>query len=145
MSLEDSPSLEDYAEGMPSYPSDRSTLRRRIWIVIGILILLAIMLGGVNLWRSKAFTLLKGTGTVVGEVVDEASEPLRAYVFVLGTDLEAQTDANGRFELNDVPAGPQTVVVAYMGAGREYPMMVNADSTTDMGQIQFASTRVPGS
>lgn len=143
MPFEDSPSLEEYAAGMPLQPPQRPAARRWVWITIGTLMLLVIVLGGVNLQRSDAFTMLAGTGTVVGEVVDEIGEPLQAYVFVIMTDLKTQTDANGRFELHGVPAGSQVVVVAYLGAGREYPVVVDADSITDMGQIQFASTRTP--
>lgn len=143
MPLEDSPSLEEYVEGMPLHPPERPVARRWVWSAVGILILVVVVLSGVNLQRSDAFTRLAGTGAITGEVVDEIGEPLEAYVFVMLTDLETQTDANGHFELRDVPAGSQVVVVAYLGAGREYPVVVNADSTTDMGQIQFASTRTP--
>ena len=143
MSFEDSPSLEEYGEGISLQPPERPSARRWVWVAIGILILAVVVLGGVNLQRSDAFTGLAGTGAITGEVVDEAGEPLEAYVFVLLTDLETQTDANGRFELQGVPAGSRVVVVAYLGAGREYPIVVNADSTTDMGQIQFASTKTP--
>jgi len=143
MPLEDSPSLEEYTQGIPPQPTERSATRRWVWMAIGVFTLLVTVLGGVNLQHSTAFTFFAGTGTVVGRVVDEAGGPLQTYVFVLGTDLEAQTDANGRFVLNDVPTGSQVIVVAYLGIGREYPVAVNAGSTTDMEQIQFASTRGP--
>ena len=142
MGFENSPSLKDYAEGLPSQPPDRQPGRKRLWIGIGSMFFLIVVLALVNMQSSETPALLTGSDTVIGTVVDEAGKPLQAEVFVLKTDLEAQTDANGRFVLEGVPAGSQVVVVAYLGAGREYPVVVHTGTDTDIGQIQFVSTKV---
>ena len=143
MPRNDSPSLDDYAGGLPSLAPVRTDRHRLAWIAVGILALVALLLGGAILARNNASGLLSGSGIVVGEVVDENSAPLQASVFVLGADTEAQTDSKGHFELKRVPAGPQTIIVAHLGAGREFHVTVDAGSITDMGQIRFVSTREP--
>jgi len=143
MAFENSPSLKDYTKGLPSQPPERPAGHRRVWIGIGSLVFLIMVLALVDLQSSEQTTLLSGSDTVVGAVVDEAGNPLQAEIFVLKTDLQTQTDANGRFELASVPAGAQVVVVAYLGAGREYPVVVHQGAITDIGKIQFVSTKVP--
>src|SRR5258705_226855 len=56
-------------------------------------------------------------GTLSGQVVVQEGRqavPL-ATVMVLGTTLEAQTDATGRYTLRDVPAGPVALMVRSIG------------------------------
>ena len=56
-------------------------------------------------------------GAVEGQVVEaEAGTPLPgANVAVEGTALGTSTDADGRFRLEGVPAGPQTLLVSFVG------------------------------
>lgn len=143
MGFENSPSLKDYEHGLPERPPDSSNTRRKVWGVIGGLVLLVALLALVNLQRGESGILLTGSDVVVGTVVDEAGQPLQADILMLKTDLEVQTDAMGRFELKGAPAGPQTLIVAHLGAGREYPVVVSRGAVTDVGIVQFASTKVP--
>jgi len=68
-----------------------------------------------------AFTLAplaaQSTGTLAGRVTDNATQLALAgaRVGVAGTTLETYTDAAGQYVLAGVPAGPQTVQVAYVG------------------------------
>jgi len=143
MPFENSPSLDAYKNGMPERPRRSSTEHRRVWLVIAVLSVVVVLLLGVNLWDAPAVTHLRGTGTVTGQVVNERGDPIQAEIFVLKTALDAQTDDQGYFTLKQVPAGEQILVIAYLGVGREVRTVVASDTVTDLGRIQFASTRVP--
>ena len=55
-------------------------------------------------------------GRIVGSVADSAKRPLdNASVSVVGTRYGAISDANGRFGINNVPAGSYTVRVQRIG------------------------------
>ena len=145
MPLENSPSLENLKSVRPPDSKQIATMRarKRVWILI---VFFAIALGAssvVNLVKNGAFDTMRAKGVVVGTVIDENNAPLRAFVFVIGTSLETQTDANGRFELHDVPAGQREIVIGYLGAGRSFPVTVQANAVNDVGTLQFVSTRVP--
>jgi iron complex outermembrane receptor protein len=65
---------------------------------------LAIQIGLVlSLWGS-AVALAQEGGTIRGTVYVDGSEPLpEAQVVVVGTDLVATTNAEGQFEIRNVP------------------------------------------
>lgn len=134
--MERSPSLEEYKDGMPEQLPDSSRRRRRVWGAIVALAVLALVFGVVNLARSGAFARLAGVGGVKGAVVDEQNQPLQAEIFVLGTNLSAQADASGYFEIQNVPAGRQTLVIGYLGKGTEIEVRVAGGETRDLGKIQ---------
>ena len=72
-------------------------------------------------------------GQVVGTVtVEGTGEPLvSAEVFVEGTAIGLITDANGRFTLLNVPAGPQTIVARRLGyLDAQSEITVTAGTTT---------------
>ena len=57
-----------------------------------------------------------GTGVVTGTVTDQAGQTvIGAGVRVEGTALGAATDANGRYRIEDVPAGRHTLVATFVG------------------------------
>ena len=60
-----------------------------------------------------------GTGRVTGRVVEaRTGAPLIAVlVKVQSTKQQAFSDRDGRFEIADVPAGPQTLLVSVVGFG----------------------------
>lgn len=92
------------------------------------------LLSLVILTAVAAFTLhAQGTGTITGTVGH--SESLAALqgtnVVIESTSLGATTDAAGRFELKNVPAGNQTVVVSFIGFRTEkIAIQVAAGQTT---------------
>ena len=56
------------------------------------------------------------TGTITGRVIDETNLPLPgATVAVKGTKINAATDLNGYFKLNNVPGGSQVLVASFIG------------------------------
>jgi len=56
------------------------------------------------------------SGAITGRVIDDENQPLPGATVVLkGTKQTAGTDANGYFKLINVPAGPQTLVITFIG------------------------------
>lgn len=142
MALESSPKLKDYGQGLK--PPDRASARWRIvWMIVAALFLLTAIII-VNLFKSEQFARIAGTGTVIGIVVDENGKPLDAEIYVLRTDIQGHTDQRGAFEIRGVPAGARALVIARQGGGIELPAQITAGGTTDLGQIPFVGTRVPG-
>jgi hypothetical protein len=142
MSFESSPSLKDYGKGLK--PTDRAASRWRIvWmIVVALFLLTAIIV--VNLFKSDQVARLMGAGTVIGTVVDETGKPLDAELYILRTNIQGHADSAGAFEILGVPAGARALVIARQGGGMEFPVMITAGTTTDLGRIKFIGTRVPG-
>ncbi|MGQ9502782.1 MAG: carboxypeptidase regulatory-like domain-containing protein [Anaerolineae bacterium] len=144
MAYEQSPSLKAYEEGLPpSPPHDRSTRRKWLWGIITVLALATVALAVITFARSTAAAILMGTGTVTGKVVDESNRPIVAEIFVLHTNIEVKSNSDGSFEIHGVPAGLQSVVVAYQGAGREITIDVLAGAKVDMGTVQLTATAIP--
>ncbi len=72
------------------------------------------------------------TGTVQGTVTQaDDGGPLRGVIVsVRGTGISAVTDRDGRYTLNRVPPGPQTIVVRWLGyRHREVAVTVTAGQT----------------
>jgi hypothetical protein len=84
-------------------------------------------------------TAVSGTGTVTGTVLDENGDPIAgATVYIDGhTDLESTTDSWGRYTLNDVPEGTQSVIVIKDGYKRD-----SGDVNVQEGQSNTADNIV---
>jgi len=80
------------------------------------------------------------TGSITGRVTDETNQPLPgATVSVKGTTLTTGTDANGTFKLNNVPNGPQVVLVKFVGyQPLQQPVTVNGATSINL-QVQPSS------
>src|SRR5262245_40012786 len=94
------------------------------------------------------------TGTISGMVVNATTQKVleRAVVTVEGTNLSAITEADGRFRLVGVPAGPRSVAANYTGL-EESRATVNvvagtvatADFALKLGDVvQLTAFRVAG-
>ena len=76
-----------------------------------------------KLWVLLLFALLgfsavaqAQTGSVSGRVLDEKNTGIPgATVLVSGTSLGVSSDVDGNFRLANVPAGPQTIVLTFVG------------------------------
>jgi TonB-dependent receptor len=82
------------------------------------------------------------TGAVSGVVTDSTTRaPLAgANVVVEGTALLAATDGAGRFTLVGVPAGPQQIIVSYLGHRDERASVDVATDRVQMLDVQLART-----
>ncbi|MGC8879184.1 MAG: hypothetical protein ACP5R2_08165 [Anaerolineae bacterium] len=144
MAYEQSPSLKTYEQGLPSAPlPDTSARRKWLWVIITLLAVATVALAVITFARSTAAAILVGTGTVTGKAVDESNRPIVAQIFVLHTNIEAKSNPDGTFEIHGVPAGQQSIVVAYQGAGREIVVDVVAGTRVHMGTVQLTATAVP--
>ena len=73
-------------------------------------------------------------GTIVGRVTEAATgAPLPgANVVIEGTTIGASTNNDGRFRLRDVPTGPQTIVVSFVGfEPAEATLTIDAGATVE--------------
>ena len=143
MALENSPSLDEFEEGIPEKLLDPSAKKKRIRSSIFVLLGLVILLAVFSFAQSNAAELVAGKGSLSGLVLDDNNQPFQVYIFILGTELETQTNAEGRFLIEKVPAGARILIVANDFAGYEFPVVVIAGETTDIGQLQFITTAIP--
>jgi hypothetical protein len=142
MSLEHSPSLKDFAHGMPP-PPDPTRRRRRIRALITVMSVIFAVLFVINLVQLRSLTLARGSGTISGQVLDAYGAPVVAELIVERTDLVVRSDLQGRFVLPQVPVGAHLLVVAHDGVGVEYPVVVVAGAHVDVGVLRAETTAVP--
>src|SRR5687768_7184617 len=92
----------------------------RLATLLTIVVFFSTQLGGAEL------------GSVVGEVYDTRTKQSLsgARVSVAGSDLVASTDSDGRFRLNGIPTGSQTVTVTYLGAKPASEVVVVTEGQT---------------
>jgi hypothetical protein len=139
MSLTDSPDLTYYEEGKP--PEQEPSFLKQHWtkVVIGVLgVVLLVMLGTRMVSGSGS---AQRTGDVAGQVVDMSGRPVQGVqVYVDGGQVETNTDTNGQFALEAVPAGSQYLVI---GVTPEPPQFiaveVPADGQADLGQLTLGA------
>lgn len=143
MAFEKAPSLEDFEDGISSDLPEPAKKRKRMNRFILVLLGLVVLLISFSFLQSNASEILAGRGGLSGTVYDDNGKPFQGYIFILGTELETQTDEEGRFLIEKVPAGARILVVANDYAGYEFPVVVTAGETTDIGQLQFTSTATP--
>lgn len=143
MAFEKPPSLDDFDEIIPEAPKQVTPQQKRVRILLAVFGVFILLLGLVNLWKSDITAPLRGTGTVRGVAVDAQGQPFNGDVFVEGTALGTKTNADGSFELKNIPAGQQLIVVADAVSGREFPVAIRAGQTTNLGTVQFQSTATP--
>ena len=143
MPFERSPSLKDFAQGMPPKLPDSAWKQRRIRLAI---VVLSLVLGGLillNVTRSRVIERISGSGTVTGLVLDARGQPAVAEILIERTALVTQSDPSGRFTLPGVPVGQQLLVVAHTGVGVEYPIVAVAGASVDVGTMRVETTAVP--
>lgn len=141
MSLENSPALDEYKDGLPEKLPPSRGPRKTARSIIAILVILTLVLAAANFVQSSSdLAVFIRKGTITGYVVDEATQPLIVDVYVLGTDIETRTDASGYFEIQGVPVGKQSIAVATDVTGDEFEVEVVAGSIVGMGEIQLITS-----
>jgi hypothetical protein len=144
MSFENSPSLNDFKEGLPENLPDSARGKRRMRVILGVLCSVALFLGIANFMQSKTANLLMGMGAIQGVVVDAQGAPIIGDVFIIGVDQIVRTASDGSFFLERIPSDDQSLVVADKTTGREVRVKIVAGQTLNIGQVQFISTAIPG-
>ena len=143
MSLTNSPSLDEYSDGIPPGNHENPTRKLIVRILIGIFSIFLLSMAVYSAKDSQVMTSIAGQGKVIGAVEDLSGAPVSAAVFYLGSEREVQTDAMGNFELSNVPAGEVALVIAKNGAAEEFMITVAAGETTNLGVIQYVAA-TPG-
>lgn len=139
MSLEESPSLDVYKDGIPAKLPDLYRKQKIFRLVLAGLVILCLVLAFVKFNQEGYVALLSGRGSVTGVVYDDQGSPIAAEVFVFGSNITGRADANGSFVLDGVPPGERIIVVAYRNVGREFPVTVRPGETSAIGQVRFQS------
>ncbi|MBK8616841.1 MAG: carboxypeptidase-like regulatory domain-containing protein [Anaerolineales bacterium] len=144
MQFDESPELDQFKDGMPENTPAPDAGRKKFRVIL-LLTFIVVSLFGVALLLKENRTLatLTGTAVVQGRVVDEDGQPFIGEIFILGTELKTQTDANGNFELRRVPSGEQILIVADELIGRDFSIQVTTATTLEMGEIRFETTAMP--
>jgi hypothetical protein len=143
--IQDFPSISEVEEhieqgakpGPPKIPWTR-------WVIGFLAILILAMWISVSIPGSLTATL-SSKGGISGRVVNEKSTPIPADISVLRTDLQTAADTGGSFSLQNIPAGSHSVIIGYGGVGVEFPVLVEAGKTIDLGQIEVETTALPPS
>jgi len=94
-----------------------------------------LMLNGLCLAQAEPDLITKNGSKAEGFITDQSgSEPLvGANVFILNTTLGTSTDANGHYELINIPVGNQEIVVSFMGyKSRQQKIDVKLDQTLNL-------------
>ena len=150
MSFDNSPSLDQFQDGMPEKLPDPEKQpdpekgRRKFRILLLVTTIIVALIGFSTILKdTHTLEKLTATGVVRGRVVDENGQPFHGRVFILGTQLIAQTDVNGNFELKRVPAGERILIVADEFIGRDFTIQVAAASELQVGNIRFETTAMP--
>ncbi len=146
MSLEDSPVIGEKLEwdSDASFHEEKPPKgKRTARIVILLLFVMGALLGGINILQSDLASGIAGKGAITGSAVDEMGQAVAVEVFVIGYELESQSDAQGNFRLDGIPAGAQVVVVGYQGVGHEFPVTILPGENVDIGQVRVVETEFP--
>lgn len=144
MPTENSPSIDQFAQGMPPEPAPIAPARRRTRIIIGLLAAAVLVMFLITLLQSTFGAQIAGKGGIRGVVLDENGIPMQGVIMLFGQDVQQATQPDGTFTLSNLPAGEQVVIVSsFMGEWREFPVTVIAGQVVDMGALQFVSTLEP--
>jgi hypothetical protein len=112
-------------------PEGNTKLRLILIAVIGVLFLLVLLRMG----QSSLRTNLQATGSVNGYAVNEIGMPIQVEVMVYGTDIMVTSDEIGYFEIDGVPVGERSVIVAYGYIASEVIIEVVANDESSVGYV----------
>jgi hypothetical protein len=145
MSLDNSPSLDQFSSGLPDrLPPDASTRKQRLRLIIAGLAVVAVLFGALNFFSSAPGTILRGVGTLQGRVTDSRGNPLpQAEIYWVPAGGSTLTADDGTFILNKIPAGENYLVAGYKGTGSELVVDLQAGKTQDVGTIVISLVVTP--
>lgn len=138
MKFVNSPKVEYQPDGLPRARESKRPFIFRI--IVGITIFLAL---GLNLYvflRADLATIaLNNSSGADGMVIDAENRPM-PNVLVFSAEYPAvstTTDEDGRFLLNNLPAGVSRLVVVRNNVGQEFYVTLAADKTTRVDYLSF--------
>ena len=141
MKTQDAPSVKDYSAGILKESTSLLANRQQYYWLLGILITLVFLLLGIIGFQNLDFSVFTKKGVVYGQVTDGKNNPLKADVFILGTNARVKADKEGYFKLTNVPVGEQTIILAYEKVGIEIDLEVAAKEEYDIGIIALPTNQ----
>ena len=126
---------KDFSKGFVYHGPGEEPHSKKPWLFVGLLFTLSLLLVIVTIIQNGIGLAANRFGDVTGFAVDESGTPIQVEISVYGTDLKMISDEYGFFRLNDVPAGDQSVIVAYGRIASEVKVNVKADNVTDVGAV----------
>jgi len=149
--IDDLPGLQEIQDGIVieekqvDQKAQSQKRKKTVRIIVMGLFLVALTLFAVNMIAKYEQPIKTGTGGVTGQVVNQSLTPVVADIYVVDSDLTAQSAGDGSFSLINLPAGQINLIVAYQGQGVEIPVMIESGQTSVLGQIKVESTQIPSS
>ena len=143
MPLENSPSLNNYSNGIPDDIPGPAEKKKSINFIIYTLFGVIVILGIFSILKRNNTIQLAGSGTISGYTVNQYDQPVPAEVFISGSDETIIADENGYFQLDRVPVGDYSLIVGYNFVGSEYPVNVSSKSNTEMGRLEVSAPHKP--
>ena len=89
----------------------------------------------VNFMKSDIAEVLAQKGSISGYAVNEDGSPIQVEVLVFGTDINYLSDENGFFIIENVPAGEQSVIIAYGNIATEVDTTVKPGVENILGTV----------
>jgi len=143
MSLQDSPTLDDFKEGLEAGSQRSQPSQTRRTIIYALLAALVAVVAW-NQVSSRDLAPQQGTAVVVGRVVDENGQPLPAQVMIFGANIQSTANAAGEFRIDDVTPGEVLLVIGYDDTAFQQALILEPGEIFDVGEIQYLTTQVPG-
>jgi iron complex outermembrane receptor protein len=98
------------------------------------------------LWILLAIPCVYGqSGSIKGIVKDEGTNEsiIGANIMIKGTSTGTQTDTDGRFQLEGIAMGKQTIVVSFVGySSKEISVTVAEGQTINLGEIKVSGEAI---
>lgn len=141
MPLEQSPSFDEISqqELQPQKPGKKTSPVRFVLIII-TLVILALL--AATIAQNGLPAALRGRGTVSGSAIDEAGKTIPVEVLVFDTNIQVQSDDNGTFYIEGVPAGKQSIIVAYDRIATEVVVDIKPNVENPLGTITVPTSLI---
>jgi hypothetical protein len=95
----------------------------------------ALILAAANIMQSDIALNLSRRGSLKGNAVDKAGDPIQVEVLIFGTDINVLSDKNGYFLVENVPGGEQSVIVAYGNIAAEVDIDIDPSAENSLGVV----------
>ncbi len=143
MSPANSPSLQEYKDGIPEKQRDPDARKKALRLVFLVVLVIVLSLLFILFLNTGLGGRLTGKGTLAGRVIDSQGHPLVAQIFVLGAARPVKSAADGSFVFKNAPAGNHFLTIAFNGRVVEYQVQVQAGEIEDLGDLTFTVTSLP--
>jgi len=134
MPLEKSPSFEEVSSNNLRSPKPKkNNSPTRIALIIITLILLILL--GATFMQDGLPTTLRRKGAISGAAVNEVGQAIPVEVIVYNTDIWIQSNTDGTFFIEGVPAGEQSIIVAFDRIAAEVKMGIKPGVENSLGTV----------